>query len=523
MSEVLTQFRTENPVYKDTPNGKLAFGLWRQHYSDKLGMGEFADRVGLSHEDFGTMLSFSKQQGHEPTSKVGEMPVETGGRGVGGGRALAQGLTVGAADEVVAGTAAGINKLMGDERPYGEIYQEYHNQESQRLREYAKQYPMTATGMEITGAVLSPYAKAVQGIQIAKAGLYGNAALQSAAYAMPYAFLSKDGSLTERADEAVSVAVPAALFGMAGEKFFQVSKGMWNKVFKKSSQVPTIENLRDAKNKAYKLADAKGIKFEHKGISDLITKTMTSIQKRGTYVPETDKQLLAALRHLQSRQEFSRGQGGLTLRQLDKVQQALWERYNAGKGGEKIVIREIIDNIDDMIMRNADAGEAMQAARLANGRYKKAQTIDDIFKNIDREDQFRGADVVTKYKAAISQILKSPKKVKWFNETERAAMENFVSGNISQKVMQNIGKLSFTTNNFMAGLNMAAVAVNPALLALSATTAGAKAISTAETKAQRASLEALIRGAQIKPKEQSKLVAPIVASLSGQVARDETP
>ena len=48
MSEVLTQFREKHPVYKDVDDARLASGIYKKYYSDKLSEGEFYEKIGLS-------------------------------------------------------------------------------------------------------------------------------------------------------------------------------------------------------------------------------------------------------------------------------------------------------------------------------------------------------------------------------------------------------------------------------------------------------------------------------------------
>jgi len=521
MSQVLAQFREENPVYKDSSDGRLAFGLWRQHYKDAIGMGEFADKVGLSNDDFGIMIASGKQLGHKPTTEVGADPVvETGGVVLGTARSLAQGFLAGGADEVVASSAAAVMKISGDERPFADIYSDVNSQENARLSKFSKENTGLAVGAEISGSIISPLAKLTRLAQLQKVGVYGNAALQSAAFAVPYAFLSKDGSITERADAASSVAIPAAIFGAAGQSLVNISKPLWDKVFNTSVKMRTIENLKAAKDKAYKLTKNQGIKFPHKEVNQMVFKAFRSIQEKGEFDAVVDKQAASALRHLHSKIAGSKRKGGMTLPELDRLQQAMWKRHGSAKGAEKGIILDMINGIDDLILKSPNASDAMQAARLANSRYKKAETIEQIFKGIDRDALFKGVDTVVKYKTAISRILQNPKQGKWFNQTEKDAMEAFVAGTTSQSVLASIGKLSFTTNSFMAGLNMAAIATNPALVALSVTATTAKTLSEVATKGHKASLEALIRGAQIKPQELSNKLAPIVGSLQGQNERE---
>lgn len=72
-------------------------------------------------------------------------------------RASLQGMTFGGGDELVAGGAAGLNRLMGKDpgRSFGELYDAYLARERAKIDEYRRVNPVMAYGNEIAGGALT--------------------------------------------------------------------------------------------------------------------------------------------------------------------------------------------------------------------------------------------------------------------------------------------------------------------------------------------------------------------------------
>lgn len=434
------------------------------------------------------------------------------------GRAAGAGFTAGGSDESMGWLAGQIANFIPeslspyshDQKQAQESVQQY---ERDKKKEFADESPYLSMGAEVTGSIFSPIAKATRLGKLTNLKPTGKAALDAMGFAMPYAFLSSDGNVTERATDAATVAIPAALFGAAGEKAYQFSKGVFDKVFKKSVNVPTIENLKASKNAAYRVTENLGERYTQNEMRRMVSKSAKKLSENDSYNPDIDKQAQAAF-------ELIKKQVGkeVSLTQLDKVRQGLWARHNSGTSVEKEIIRDLIDSIDDTMFSHASSSEAMQAARFANSRFKKAELLDEAFHKAELQTASTGSggNILNKYRQAVTRIVTNKKDSRWFDKDELAQMEKFVNGETGQDTLRLIGKLSPSGNGLMTALNIGAIATNPAMAAVTVAGAAAKSASDRGVLKQKEALENIIRGVPSIAPQQSQFVAPVTGGLLSQ-------
>jgi len=77
----------------------------------------------------------------------------SGSKAIDYARATLQGPTFGFADEIGSGIAAGVAKLAGDEKPYGDIYREMQGQVHAEQEGFREENPVLATGLEVVGSL----------------------------------------------------------------------------------------------------------------------------------------------------------------------------------------------------------------------------------------------------------------------------------------------------------------------------------------------------------------------------------
>ena len=254
------------------------------------------------------------------------------------------------------------------------------------------------------------------------------------------------------------------------KKAIDIGTPAFQRLFNKSVERPTVENLRAARSAAYKAVDDAGEVFGAGEMQALFNNVKTAITDSGSYVPGVDKQTGAVLNLLQANSKRP-----LTIGQLDKLRQGLWSRYNAANGGEPLIL-DAIEAIDDMIVNRGSTSELMSAARLAHSRFKKVELLENAF--IKARDQTAstgsGGNVLNKYRQAVTSIINNPKQAKWFKPEEIETMRNFVRGSFTENQLRRLGKLSPSGNGLMMALNLGAAAYNPAMLAGTAAGAAAK-------------------------------------------------
>ena len=406
-----------------------------------------------AEELYGLINELSGQQADasiapEPTAPP--EPVEYGGVIGGTMRAGGQGLTAGASDEIYAGLGAGFESLLGDDRPYGEIYDELLMEERARMSQFSEDHPAIAVGAEITGAVISPLTKLTAALKVAKMGVMGNTALQAGAVGIPYAFLSSDGTVTERVEDAATAAVVAPLFGVVGQKFINVSlpvaQKVWGGITKGTKPLPkTTAGLQKAKDNAYQLVSDHGVRFSGSSINKSFNDFLGTVQKGGNYVGAEDKAATVVINMFKNLVPKARGRG-VELKDIDRLQQNMWKRYNgkATEEPEKIVILDAINSLDDLLLKHSNTSEVMTVARLAAKQFKKAQAFDNIKKAIDIDAAGKNIDQLTRYKTAVSKILKDPKQARFYEESETKLLNEFLesNGSLTNEFLTRVGKFS---------------------------------------------------------------------------------
>ena len=278
------------------------------------------------------------------------------------------------------------------------------------------------------------------------------------------------GQMTEGTALEMPARIAGAFFGPVA---LQTGNKTVQTMFKRASDRPSLDTLRDAKRAAYAAVDASGVRLPA-SVADDIAAQANAAASATNYVPDVDLQTKAALSVLQN-------QAGkqLSISELDKIRQGLWTRYN--RAPNEVAIREMIDIVDEAIQAAPGGGELMSAARTANSRFKKAELLDNAFKRA--EDQVAatgsGGNTVNKFRQAVSNIINNPKQAKFFTKEEIDFMRQFVRGNVSENTLRLIGKLSPSGNGLMMALNIGAIAAEPMMAAATAAGAGAKALSEA--------------------------------------------
>lgn len=388
-----------------------------------------------------------------------------------------QGATLGFGDEIVGGAAAagGVIKdavtgnFSGMADRMGQRYAENRDLMRDAKDDASAARPKTAFAGELVGGMALPIPALGQSATVGKAALKGAAV--GAAYGGAYGFGTGEGGTVERLKDGLEGAVSGGIIGGAAPVVINgISRGL-QAVFKKSAERPSIESLRSAKSAAYRAVDEAGEVFTPDEMSMLATKAREAVEGADNFLPEVDAATVGMLKKLETMSTRES-----TLGQVDKLRRAIWDRYNTTKEG---ALLEVIDAIDEMVSGRASTSSLLDAARLANARYKKAELLDLAFQKAKDQTAATGSggNVLNKMRQAVVSIINNPKQAKWFNEAEIEAMRNFSRGTMGENAARLIGKLAPTGNGLMTALNLGAVAANPSMLAVSAMASGTKGLS----------------------------------------------
>lgn len=513
MSEKLNLFREQNPTYANDSNSKIAYGIWRNQYKDKMPMGIYADSIDLTDDEFVEMLGIAKGEGYEPTSVTGsrfkEGEVPAGARGA----TAARGFSLGAAENIASAVAASGEKVKrfftGEEqRPFDDAFQDYLGLSRDIIRQYQDVKPVESFFMEAVPAVasgvglerglamaapkviaaLSPASKIAAGT---RPSIMKTATASGAAGGV-YGF--NTGESGERVESAYELAIPSAFFGGGGQVVMNFAapaiQGIgrsFGRRMEKFDTSPTVESARLLKNDIYEKATNSGVVYDNKAMVDLYNKAKRLVVDEGSYDKAFDDQMTASLNLLKRKSADVSN-----LIQLEKVRRALFTRYKKSNYADQ-TIRDLVDLVDDTI-QNAGTGDAtlIQAARLANGRYKKAELIDAAFDKATRSAEAAGSggNTINRYRQVINNILNSKKEMRFFNASEERAMRDFVEFTTEEQLNRVIGKLDPSSGGLMLALGVGGMIADPVTTGVLAATGATARRGLEETTKQ--SGEALV-------------------------------
>lgn len=382
---------------------------------------------------------------------------------------LANNMQPGAGQAFLAGASQGVTFGAGDELA-GAIGGPFLREKGRAAYDAAKRDRPGMTFAGEAGGALSvplPMGKANTLKEAVVTGAKAGAAIGGG-----YAAAQGSGGALERLGDGLEGAVVGSLFGAAAPLAVNFGTKAYRAMFKATAQRPTIESLRSAKTVAYNAVDQAGETFKPAEMTALADKVKTELAQTN-YVAGVDRQTDAVVDLLDRKAPET-----LTLGQLDKLRQNFWKRYEAAKNETGIL--DAIDAIDELIVSRTSTSQLLDAARLANSRYKKAELLDMAFQKAADQTSATGSggNILNKYRQAVVSIINNPKQAKWFSADEIATMRSFVEGSTAQNVMRRIGKLAPGGNGLMLALNLGGAAnFGPGSLAVTAGASAAKAIS----------------------------------------------
>ena len=372
-------------------------------------------------------------------------------------RAGTDALLMGGLDETASGLTAAATVasdtlgITDGEATFDEIYDEQMKYEKEDRQRFSDEHAVLSTGAELTGAILSPVNKALAAAKLiswggraAGIGQTANLAAQGAVGAVPYVFMTADGTIAERADVALSptVLISSTVGGVLGGKVISVGKNFFTPSFKKSLDRPTTDNLRKAQNELYdKVAEA-GITYSRTDLTTSFNKLAVTLKAK---MGPDDKQATAAFRLYRNMVEKS-GKGGVHLKDLDKLQRQMWERYNStgSKKAEKTMILDSINAVGDLIAKHPNQSEVMKLARVASNNLKKAEGFDRVVKKMELDASFKALPPVDKMKQYVNKLLNDPNQTKYYEQVELDALEKFLAnkGTLTEQGVKKLEKLA---------------------------------------------------------------------------------
>ena len=462
----LQNIRNKFPQYDDLSDGDLAYGLYAKNYSD-MPMGQFADKMDLSRDEFSFMIASARKSGYTPTSKTQSANrVVEDLNGTGLIRSAIQGVTLGGADEVVAGGAAAGRKLMGDERPIGEIYDQEHDAEEGRLEQYRKTDPIKAGVAEFTGSMAAPFgmvrsAKQALAVGTGVGGFSG--------------FMSGDEG--NRLKSGAYGALFGGLLGPAAYKGGELASSAFGKALQNraknlaSKGAPDATQLRNEANEAYKIAKDSGVIIDPDQYTNFVESVIASVSGTSKVQQEAIDELMPKMATVKRMLEGSVGeQLGLddleSLRRIAKIPAGDITNPDQQRMAMKVVnaVDDLMENIDPSQMQGdlfqeqmqVAVGNAFKDARSMWGKLRKSEAMDELLLNAGT---YAGG-LESGIKNQLNSILRNPRKQRGFTKNELAMMreisEGTPIGNLAGSVSQMGLSATGGRNVLSAGSGMAA-------------------------------------------------------------------
>ena len=286
-------------------------------------------------------------------------------------------------------------------------------------------------------------------------------------------------------------------------------------VVAQSIRKPTVENLRTAKNTAYKVADDAGISFSSEQMQGVAENARNTLLTGGAgmtkFNPNIDTHISEALTRIDDAATKT------SLRELDDLRSEIYDIYRVGQGGGKRAydsrMRVVIDEIDDLIETNLQGSRLLETAKLANKRYKKTELLRDAMDNAEISAKTTSSgDIIAGYKRAIGNILKSKKQSKFFDDGELDAMRAILDGTVTDDVLKKLGTFSPNTNGLMRAITGVAAFIEPTSLAVGATGLVSKFASDVGVRMQLSDLDRLLATGQTPTRFRPTRVAPALGA-----------
>jgi len=516
-SPQLDQFRAQNPAYASDSDAALAIKLHRKFYSH-IPMMDYLGKVGVDRGDalyetrqpdseMGTYLrqalaapgtgetaeAAAKRQG-------GSLTDSRPGTGEGVARALLQGATFGAGDEIVAGGAALLDPLarglMG--RPdsgmdLGERFNAYLGREQGSISDFRQDNPVAAYGSEIAGAIPTSILASAPAAA-ARVGGLGKMAIGAADAAVQgavYGFAGTDGGLEERASGA-AIGAPLGVAGHAagkviGSTYRNITQ---NAATKKATQsiidaAPSAAAHKQGSKAAFKASEDSGAVVGKPVLQDLRARTRQLFVDEGLMLPSgkvTNGYGMAkgALRMIG---EYAKGEMSMKQAQalLKTVRGVARSPGAQGEFGRKLV-KLVLDQFDGMRPQdfvitpsttpgapfNSNNGQqAIQQWRAGMAQWAKFKRTDSIEKIIDKAQYARGG-FVEGLRSGFRKVLSSERRQAGFTQAELDVIRKFVNGGPVDDFLafvQRSNPLAATVGGHIAGGLPGAIVLGGAKLA----------------------------------------------------------
>lgn len=213
-----------------------------------------------------------------------------------------------------------------------------------------------------------------------------------------------------------------------------------------ADQPPTLEQLRELKNAAYKKAEQTGVVVSRSAVNRFKVELVNELKKEGVN-RKLHPKASAAL------EEIVNTTGQLSLSQIETLRKIANDAKTSIEPADARLGGKIVEKIDDfeeslsssdVIAGDASAATAFKEARALNTRYAKTKVIEKIFD--DAKLQAGANYTVSGMENALRQqfkaLAKNERKMKGFTPEETAAIRKVAMGGPMENALRYLGKLA---------------------------------------------------------------------------------
>tara|TARA_Y100001972_G_scaffold78352_2_gene95225 strand:+ start:537 stop:2153 length:1617 start_codon:yes stop_codon:yes gene_type:complete len=333
-----------------------------------------------------------------------------------------------------------------------------------------EQNPVATAAGEVVGGLTMPLGKAKTTL-----GAMGKGAAYGSAYGAAYGFGSGEENFADRYNRAMQGGTVGGLFTAASVPIFNIVRSGGNKTYNflvgKNQKAPTLESLKQLKNKAYELVDKSGIRISPDAIDDMFFKVSKVMDSAG-YVrgSKTKNQreldyVLSAISNMTKINPNGTRKFKGRLADFEEVRKNLTKSYANSNFDPRI--GSIIDEFDKVV-ENFDGGELVSAAREAFKTFKKVEIFDrEMTRAFDKTKAAgSGGNIDNQFRQAALRIING-KDASFFSPKEIKVIRKAANGDVGTDILRLVGKLSPSGNGLMTFLNLAAITTDPVFMSAS--------------------------------------------------------
>ena len=245
---------------------------------------------------------------------------------------------------------------------------------------------------------------------------------------------------------APGVAVARQVAGKASRMAAQTT----GKAFKSvttQAELPTLTELRNAKNAAYKAADESGVVISRGALNRLKTELVNDLKKEGIDKALHPKSVAAVNRILESK-------GQLSLSEIETLRKIANDAKGAIEKADARLGAHIVDKIDDfeanlsasdVVGGSHDSATVYRAARALNTKLSKAEQIQNLFHRAElNAPNFSGSGMENALRTEFRALAKDQRKMRRFSAEEQAAIKKVALGGPVENSLRQLGKLAPT-------------------------------------------------------------------------------